>query len=103
MFKILWDFNIQYDNIIEHRRTDIVAAEKKQNRCVIVDIVSLGKLRVHENEQEKMIIIRTLTEISRIWKTKHLEIVPAVVGDLHKKFWGGGVGLTANQRAFGHE
>lgn len=50
----MWDFNIQYDNIIEHRRTDIVTAEKKQTRCVIVDIVSLGKLRVHENEQEKI-------------------------------------------------
>lgn len=50
----MWDFNIQYYNIIEHRRTDIVTAEKKQNRCVIVDIVSLGKLRVHENEQEKI-------------------------------------------------
>lgn len=50
----MWDFNIQYYNIIEHRRTDIVTAEKKQNRCVIVDIVSLGKLRVHENEPEKI-------------------------------------------------
>ena len=53
--------------------------------------------------RKRLIIIRTLTEISRIWKTKHLEIVPAVVGDLHKKFWGVGVGLKANQRTFGHE
>ena len=35
--KFLWDMNIQYD-IIEVKRPDIVLVEKKEKRCLIIDI-----------------------------------------------------------------
>ena len=37
--KILWDINIQCDNIIQARRPDIILIKKKQKEAVIVDIV----------------------------------------------------------------
>ena len=36
--KILWDFNIQTDHVVEHRRPDVVVLDKKANSCHLVDI-----------------------------------------------------------------
>ena len=36
-FKIHWDFNIQVDHIIEHRRPDMVIVGKTKKKAQIVD------------------------------------------------------------------
>ena len=36
--RILWDFSIQTDKIIEHRLPDIVCLEKIAKSCLIIDI-----------------------------------------------------------------
>ena len=37
-FKILWDFNIQTDNIIEHRRPDMIIIDKTSKKAQIVGL-----------------------------------------------------------------
>ena len=36
--KILWDFPIQTDKVIKHRRLDIVCTDKIVKNCLIIDI-----------------------------------------------------------------
>ena len=45
--KILWDFNIQTDHLIVHRRPDIVVVNKKESTCDIIDIAINGDTRVN--------------------------------------------------------
>ena len=52
-FKVLWDFNIQCDHVIEARRPDVVITNKKEKHCIIVDIASPGDSRVCIKEQER--------------------------------------------------
>ena len=81
--RILWDFNIQTDHYIEHRRPDILVFEKDSRRCFIIDIASPGDKRVVEKEQEKIEHYSDLKrELKKIWKCSHIEIVPIIVGAL---------------------
>ena len=36
-YKTLWDFSIQTDHVIEARRPDLVAVDKKERSCKIID------------------------------------------------------------------
>ena len=83
MVKILWDFNIQTDHIIQHRRPDIVVVDKSNRKCQIVDIAVPGDRRVAQKEQEKIEKYAELKrEIKKIWKMSKVGIVPIVVGAL---------------------
>ena len=50
--KILWDFNIQTDHMIQARWPDIVVKDKELGHTCIVDIAVLGDARV-ENKEKK--------------------------------------------------
>ena len=52
--KILWDFTIQCDHLIQSRRPDIVVVEKKKKECKIIDIAVPNDVRVGNKEQEKV-------------------------------------------------
>ena len=52
--KILWDFNIYTDHLIQHRRPDIVVIDKKERKCKIIDIACPGDCRVELKEKEKI-------------------------------------------------
>ena len=81
--KILWDFNIQCDHIIEHRRPDILVVNKKEKSCQIIDIAVPGDLRVHVKEGEKVEKYGDLKrEIARLWSLRKVEVIPVVVGAL---------------------
>ena len=44
--KLLWDMNIQCDNIIEARRLDIVLVDKREKtKCSIIDIAVPADVR----------------------------------------------------------
>ena len=80
--KILWDFNIRTDRIIEARRPDIVVVDKRNPETVIIDIAVPGDFRVKDREAEKIEKYQDLAmEIGRMWKTK-TKVVPVVVGAL---------------------
>ena len=80
--KILWDFNIQTDKVIDARRPDIVVTNKDKQESWIVDIAIPGDLWVREKEIEKREKYQDLAmEIRRLWKTS-AKVVPIVVGAL---------------------
>ena len=75
--KLLWDFTIQTNREIHHRRPDIVIQKKKTMETIIVDIAVPG-----EEETEKYEKYQDLArEIKRIWKSR-TKVVPVVVGTL---------------------
>ena len=65
-YKILWDFSIQIDPVIEARRTDLVVVDKERSRKII-DFAGPGDSRIEEKEKDK--------KISRLGKgvTEHME------------------------------
>ena len=81
--KLIWDMNIQCDNVIEARRPDLLLIDKQGNTCIIIDIAVPGDNRVHEKEIEKIEKYQDLKrEIIRIWKLKKAQVVPVVIGAL---------------------
>ena len=81
--KVLWDFNIQCNHIIEARRPEIVIVEKEEKVCKIIDIAIPGDSRVAEKEREKVEKYQDLKrEVARIWSMRKVEVIPVVVGAL---------------------
>ena len=82
--KLLWDFTIQTDREIHHRRPDIVIQKKKAKETIIVesDIAVPGDSHVRQKETEKYEKYQDLArEIKWIWKSR-TNVVPVVVGAL---------------------
>ena len=52
--KLIWDINIQCDNVIEARRPDLILINKKAKSCVIIDVSIRGDCRIREKEIEKI-------------------------------------------------
>ena len=98
--KLIWDINIQCDNIIEARRPDLILVDKKGKSCITVDIAVPGDCRVHEKELEMIEKYQNLKiELKRLWSLKTVQIVPVVIGALgciNKGFrrWMGILGIT---------
>ena len=53
-YKILRDFSIQTDHVIEAQRHDLVVADKKRRTCKIIDFAVPGDSRIEEKEKEKI-------------------------------------------------
>ena len=70
-YKILWDFSIQIDHIIEARRPDLVVVDKKDRSCKIIDFVVPGGSRIEEKEKCKTEKYKDLgRELQKIWNVK---------------------------------
>ena len=81
--KLIWDINIQCDNVIEARRLDLILVDKKAKSCVIIDVAIPGDCRIREKEIEKIEKYHNLKrELKRLWWLKKVEVVPVVVGAL---------------------
>ena len=64
---MLWDFSIQTDNIIETRRPDLVAVDKKEKSCKIIDFAVRGDSRIEE-KKDKIAKYQDLgRELQKIW------------------------------------
>ena len=83
--KLLWDFTIQTDHGIHHRRLDIVIQKKKAKETIVVDIAVTGDSNVLQKETEKY--QELAREIKRIWKsrTKVVPVVVSALGSVSKK------------------
>ena len=80
--KLLWDFNIQTDKVIEARRPDLVLVNKETKECQIIDIAIPGDVRVIRKEDEKIEKYRELGwEIGRLWNMR-AKVIPIVIGAL---------------------
>ena len=49
--KILWDFNIQTDHVIQHRRPNIVIVYKAGKKCQLIDVAVPGDKKVELKEK----------------------------------------------------
>ena len=100
-FKILWDFNIQTDHILEARRPDLVVVRKAERLTQIVDFAIPLDPLVVEREQQKIEKYQDLArEIKKMWNTK-VAVIPIVVGSLgsiSKRFemWTDKLGIKIN-------
>ena len=83
MAKILWDFMIQCDKMIEHKKPDIVLVDKVQQKCLVIDVACPGNNRIAEKEGEKLQRYDLLKrEIKRLWRIKNIDIISIIVGAL---------------------
>ena len=80
--KMLLDFSIQTDNLIETQRPDLVVVDKKERSCKITDFAVPGDSRIEEKEKDKIEKYQDLgRELQKIWNVK-VKIIPLVVGSL---------------------
>ena len=78
--KLIWDINIQCDNVIEARRLDLILVDKKAKSCVIIDVAIPGDCRIHEKEIEKIEKYQNLKrELKRLQSLKKIEVEPVAV------------------------
>ena len=85
--KILWDFKIQTDHLIQARRPDIVVKDKELDHNIwIIDIAVPGDARVEDKEKKVYKYQDLARELHRLWETS-VNVIPVVVG---WRTWGGG-------------
>ena len=81
-YKLLWDFSIQTDRVIEHRRPDIVIVDWEEKECRIIDVDIPADQNIADKEWEKITKYSELKlEIMRLWNVK-ATVIPFVVGAL---------------------
>ena len=81
-YKMLWDFSIQTDLVIEVQRPDLVAVDKKERNCKIIDFAVPGDSRVEEKEKDRTEKYQDLgRELQNIWNVK-VKFMPLLVGSL---------------------
>ena len=69
--KILWDFLIQTDKEIQHRRPDILVIEEEKRECKIVDIPVPGDQNIKVKELEKVTKYQELRlQVQKLWGVK---------------------------------
>ena len=69
--KILWDINVQCDNVIQARRLDVIVIHKEKNKALIVEIAVPADTRIVEKELEKVEKYQDLKkEIKRLWELR---------------------------------
>ena len=53
-YKILWDFSIQTDHVIDARRPDLVVVDKKERSCKIIVFTVPRDSGIEEKEKDKL-------------------------------------------------
>ena len=81
-YKILWDFSIQTDHVIEARRPDLVVVDKKERSCEIIDFAVPGDSKIEEKEKDKIEKYQDLgRELQKLWNVR-VKIIPLLIGSL---------------------
>ena len=75
-YKVLWDFIIQTDHVIEARRPDSFVVDKKTRTCKIIDFAVSGNIRIEDKEKENIENYQDLRRVlQKIWNLK-VKIIP---------------------------
>ena len=74
--KILQDFSIQTDHVIEVRRPDLVVVDKKERSCKITDFPVPGDRTIGEKEKDKIENYQDFRRVlQNLWNVK-VKIMP---------------------------
>ena len=80
--KLLWDYSIQTDRVIQARRPDLTLVDKNKKSVSLIDVSVPWDSRVEEKEREKVHKYQDLRfELRRLWEMP-VEVVPIVIGAL---------------------
>ena len=78
----MWDFSIQTDHVIKVWRSVLVAVDKKERSCKLIDFTVAGDSRIEKKEKDKIGKHQDLVrKLQKIWNVK-VKIIPLVVGSL---------------------
>ena len=81
--KILWDFMIQCDHQIEHRKPDFVLIEKESKQCWITDMACPADNKVCDKEgMKKDRYDRLAFKLKHLLSMKKVTVVPIIVDAL---------------------
>ena len=81
--KILWDFPIQTNKVLEHNKPDIVCVDKKARETLLIDPACPFDHRILSKEKEKINNYNGLEyEIKQLWSMKKVTTVPIIIGSL---------------------
>jgi hypothetical protein len=81
--KILWDWNVQTDKVIEHRRPDIILVNKEEKTCQIIDVAIPVDHNIRKKTKEKVEKYQELRwEVKKLWEMNKVEVVPIIIGAL---------------------
>ena len=58
-YRILWDFNVQTNKVMEHRRPVIVCIDKQKRECHIIDFAISGDQNIASKNRKKLKSTRT--------------------------------------------
>ena len=82
-FKVLWDFMVQCDRVIQARRPDVIVVDKKQKEVRIIGIAIPSDCRIKDSEQEKMAKHEQLKEeVRSLLNVKKVTATPVLTGAL---------------------
>ena len=87
-YKILRDFSIQTDHVIEARRPDLVVVDKERS-CKIMDFAVPGDSRIEEKEKDRIEKYQDMGMVlQKIWnvKVKITSLVVCSLGAIPKQF-----------------
>ena len=80
--KLLWDFTIQTDKVLEHRRPDTVVIDKEKKECILIDLAVPGDQNITAKEQEKIAKYQDLRiEIEKLWDVRSKKRIKDLTAD----------------------
>ena len=78
--KLIWDMNVQCDNVNVEWRPDIVIVNKMEKTTIIIDVAIPRDKRTISKEKEKIEKYQNLKrEILRLWYIKKIDVIPVVL------------------------
>ena len=79
---ILWDMPIHTDKEITENRPDIVIKDRKENKCIFIDMSVPSERNVASKETEKLSKYKDLEiEVTKMWQIK-TTVIPVIIGAL---------------------
>ena len=81
-YKLLWDFGVQTDHVIQARRPDVIVIDKEKKECKIIDFAMPYDSRVNAKEVEKIEKYQDLArEVQKLWNMR-TKVIPIIIGAL---------------------
>ena len=80
--KLLWDFSIQTDHVIQARRPDVILIDKEKKECKMIDFAIPYDSRVNAKEMEKIEKYQDLArKVQKLWNMR-TKVIPIIIGAL---------------------